>query len=64
MILNVSLLNTQNYKVRIKGKWSNPDKGVAPSTPGCSSYWKGSLRVALDYDRPTYFSLDWLLYQD
>ena len=33
-------------------KWSNPGKGVAPSpTPWCSSYWKGSLLVTLDYDR-------------
>ena len=27
--------------------WRNPGKNVAPaSTPRCSSYWKGSLRVA------------------
>ena len=26
-----SLLNIQHYKVRIKDKWSNPEKGVAPS---------------------------------
>ena len=33
-------------------KWSNPGKGVAFSpTPRCSSYWKGSLLVALDYGR-------------
>ena len=33
-------------------KWSNPGNGVAPSpTPWCSSYWKRSLRVALDYGR-------------
>ena len=31
MILVASLLNTQHYKVRIKGKWSNPGKEVAPS---------------------------------
>ena len=38
------MLNTQHYKVRIKGK------GVAPSsTSWCSSYRKGSLRVTLDY---------------
>ena len=31
-------------------KWSNPGKGVAPSpTPQCSSYWKGSLLVTLDF---------------
>ena len=31
MVLDASLLNTQNYKVWIKIKWSNPEKGVAPS---------------------------------
>ena len=31
-------------------KWSNPGKGVVSSpTPQCSSYWKESLLVALDY---------------
>ena len=92
MVLDASLLNTQHYKVRIKGKVkqsregvapslhlgvvaiekgafgspstmvanftlllsrvkrSNPEKGVAPSpTPRCTSYWKGSLPVAVDY---------------
>ena len=29
MVLDASLLNTQHYKVRIKGKWSDP---VAPSS--------------------------------
>ena len=27
MVLDISLLNTQYYKVRIKGKWSNPGNG-------------------------------------
>ena len=37
--LDATLLNTQHYKVRIKGKWSNPGNKVAPSpTPRCSSY--------------------------
>ena len=50
MVLNTSLLNTQQYKVLSRVKWSNPGKGVAPSPkPQCSSYWKGSLLVALDY---------------
>ena len=31
MVVGVSLLNTQHFKVRIKGKWSNPGKGVSPS---------------------------------
>ena len=47
MVLNTSLLNTQQYKVCIK--WSYPGKGVAPSnTTRCCSYRKGSLLVTLD----------------
>ena len=45
MLLDVSLLNTQYYKIRVKGKWNNPRKGVTPSLR-CSSYWKGNFRVA------------------
>ena len=38
-VLDVSLLNIQRYKVRIKGKWSSPGKGVTLSlTPQCSSF--------------------------
>ena len=41
------LLNIIRYGSRVK--LSNPENGVALSpTPRCSSYWKGSLRVALD----------------
>ena len=55
MVLDTSLLNIQQYKVRIKGKGINPGKGVAPfPTPWCSSYGKGSFRVALDYGRLLY----------
>ena len=37
MVLDISLLSTQQYISRVK--WSNPGKGVAPSpTPLCSSY--------------------------
>ena len=55
MILDVSLLNTQNRKVRIKDKWSNPEKGVATSSTNCCcSYWKGGLWVTLDYSWPIY----------
>ena len=47
MVLDTSLLNTQHYKVRIKGKVKQSREGVAPfPTPWCSSYRKGSLRVA------------------
>ena len=52
MVLDASLLNTQHYKVRIKGKVEQSREGVAPSpTPWCSSYRKGSLRVTLDNGR-------------
>ena len=56
MVLDASLLNTQHYKVRIKGKVEQSREGIAPSpTPWCSSYRKGSLRVTLDYGRQLYF---------
>ena len=56
MVLDASLLNTQHYKVRIKGKVEPSREGVAPSpTSWCSSYRKGSLRVTLDYGRQLYF---------
>ena len=33
----------------LKVKWDNPGKGEVPfPTPQCSSYWKGSLQLALD----------------
>ena len=52
MVLDASLLNTQQYKVRIKDKVEQSREGVTPSpTPWCSSYRKGSLRVTLDYGR-------------
>ena len=52
MVLDASLLSTQHYKVRIKGKVEQSRKGVAPSpTHWCSGYRKGSLRVTLDYGR-------------
>ena len=39
MVLDAALLNTQHYKVRIKGKWTNPGKGVtSSSTPRCHRY--------------------------
>ena len=55
MVLDASLLNTQHYKIRIKGKVEQSREGVAPSpTHWCSSYRKGSLRVTLDYGRQLY----------
>ena len=50
IVLDTSLLNTQYYKVHIKGKVEQSRKGVVPSpTPQCSSNSKKSLHVALDY---------------
>ena len=47
-------LSIIRYLSRVK--WSNPGKGVVPSaTPRCSSYWKGSFLVALDYGHRLYF---------
>ena len=47
IVLDTSLLNTRQYKVRIEGKRSNPGKGVGPSPkPRCSSYWKRNPPVA------------------
>ena len=41
---------------RSKVKWSNPGNKVAASpTLWCSNYWKGSLRVTLNYGRQLYF---------
>ena len=62
MVLDASLLSTQHYKVRIKGKVEQSRKGVAPSpTHWCSSYQKGSLRVTLDYGRQLYFTYMFIL---
>ena len=39
MVLDTSLLNSQNYNVWIKIMWSNIGKGIATSpTPWCGSY--------------------------
>ena len=60
MVLDASLLNTQHYKVWIKGKVEQSWEGLAPSpTPWCSSYRKGSLQITLDKGRQLllYFAL-------
>ena len=55
MVLDTPLLNTQQYKVRIKGKVEQSrERSSAFPTPLCSSYQKGSLLVALDYCRQLY----------
>ena len=49
MVLMPPCLTLSNIRYISRVKQSNPGKGVAPSpTPWCSSYWKGSLLVALD----------------
>ena len=55
MVLDASLLNTQHYKVRIKGKVEQSRERIsALPTHWCSSYRKGSFRVTLDYGRQLY----------
>ena len=54
LMLSCLTFSIIRYVSRVK--WSNPGKGVVPSpAPQCSSYWKGSLRVTLDYDWQLYF---------
>ena len=49
-------LSIIRYGSRVK--WNDPRKGVAPFyTLWCSSYWKGRLRVTLDYGRQLYLLL-------
>ena len=59
MVLDTSLLNNQQFKVSINGKveqsWER-SSALAP-TPRCSSYWKGSLHVTLDYGRQLYLPI-------
>ena len=53
LILPCLTLSNIRYISRVKR--SNTGNGVAPSPlPQCSSYWKGILRVALDYGRQLY----------
>ena len=53
LILPCLTLSNIRYVSRVK--WCNPGKGAAPSpTPQCSSYWKGSLQVALNNGRQLY----------
>ena len=43
-------LTPSNIRYVSRVKWNNQRKGVAPSpTPWCSSYWRGSLLVTLNY---------------
>ena len=65
MVLHTALLNTQHYKVRIKGKVEqsrNRNEETPSSTLRCSSYWKGSLRVSLDKSRQLLMYIDIYIY--
>ena len=54
--VDTSLLNTQNYKVRIKGKMKQSREGSSPlpKVYGSSNFCKENLRIALDYGRKSY----------
>ena len=57
-------LTLSNIRYVSRVKWSNPGKEVAPSpTLWCSSYWKGSLLVALDYSRQLYLYIYIYIYE-
>ena len=55
-------LTLSNIRYISRVKWSNPGKGVVPNCiPWCSSYWKGSLRVTLDYGHQLYLQLLYIM---
>ena len=47
MVLDDSLLNTQHYKVWIKGKWSISKKEIAPFLLGVVAIEKRAFRLSL-----------------
>ena len=62
MVLDASLLKTQHYKKRAKGKLSNQGKRVAPSpTSQPSGYWKKEPSGRLRQGLPTYIMMNRLL---
>ena len=62
MVIDTSLLNTQQYKVRIKGKVEQSrERSSALPTPLCSSYLKGSLLVDLDYGCELFYNFTLIL---
>ena len=55
MVLDTPCLILSSIRYVSRIKWRNPGKWVASSPRNqCSSYWKGSLLVALDYGRRLY----------
>ena len=58
IILDTSCLTLSIIRYISRVKWSNPREVEVPSsTAHCSSYWKGSLWVALNYGHQLYFYL-------
>ena len=58
MVPDTSRLNTQHYKVRIKGKVQQSREKISiPTTPLYNSYWKESPWVTIDYSCPLYLYL-------
>ena len=59
MVDDAALLNTQHYKVCIKGKVEQSSVKVAiPPSLRCSSYWKRNLRVPVDHSRQIYIYIN------
>ena len=59
MVLDTSLLNTQQYQVWIKSKVEQSrERSCALPYPRRSSYWKRSLQVELNYVHQLYFIID------
>ena len=58
IVLDASLLNTQNYKVRIEGKWSNPGKWVVPFP----THWSSKLSKREPSGHPRLWSPTLLTY--
>ena len=56
MVLDAPLLNTQHYKVLIKGKWISPRKRVAPFPAlfCVVAIEKRAFGLLFDFGRPTY----------
>ena len=64
MVLDTAVLNNEQYKVYIKGKVEqSKERSNASPTPRCSSYWKGSLLVALNYSRQLLLLFDPFKYE-
>ena len=65
MVLDAALFNTEHCKIRVRGKWSNPGKGVTHCPISrCCCYWKGNLWVTLNYVHQHTFSYIYIYIYD